>query len=274
MLRLAILDMNDGHPNQGMRCLQKIAGDFADRLETELFDVRAKGQVPDLNFDIYISSGGPGSPLASQEQWEIDYFHLLDQLWAHNRQSADPSQRKHVFFICHSFQMACRYFSAGRISARRTMSFGTFPVHTTNEGERDWLFDGLDETFFVADFREYQVVQPNHSSLGSIGASVLAYEKVRAHVPYERAVMAIRFSSEWVGTQFHPEADADGMILHFSDPKRKEVIIDEYGADKYASMMAHLHDPDKIERTNTVVIPNFIRHAIQMLESKEVLQHS
>ncbi len=268
MFRLALLDLNDGTPNQGMRCLRSLMDQFADQFTYEEFDVRAKGEIPDTSFDIYVSSGGPGSPLESGEAWEVNYFNLLDGLIAFNRTTADCSQRKHVFFICHSFQLAVRYFNAGKVTARRKKSFGTFPVHSSNSGDRDPLFEGLDDPFWVADFREYQVLQANHTELARMGGAVLAFEKLREHVPLERAVMAIRFSREMVGTQFHPEADAEGMIIHFNDPERREAIYEEYGEEKYDVMMGDLHDPTRIDRTNTIVIPNFLRAAIAQLSER------
>ncbi len=267
MFRLALLDLNNGTPNQGMRCLRALVEQFADQISYEVFDVRAKNEIPDTSFDIYLSSGGPGSPMASGEKWEDDYFALLDALIAHNRTTAEAAARKHVFFVCHSFQLAVRYFNAGKVTARRKKSFGTFPVHSSNSGDRDPLFDGLDDPFWVADFREYQVLQANHTVLARIGGSVLAFEKLREHVPLERAVMAIRFSREMVGTQFHPEADAEGMIIHFNDPERREAIYEEHGEERYRIMMGDLHDPTRIDRTNTIVIPNFLRAAVAQLST-------
>ncbi len=267
MFKLALLDMNAGSPNQGMRCLRALTAQYADRFSVTEFDVRAQGQVPDSSFDIYISSGGPGSPMESNEPWEAQFRELIDELWVHNRATPNRAQRKYVFFICHSFQLAVRHFGVGSVSRRRSMSFGTFPVHSSNAGDVDPLFDGLDDPFYVADFREYQVLQANHGALTALGGSVLAYEKIREHVPLERAVMAIRFSEEMVGTQFHPEADADGMISHFMDPKRREVIYDEHGEEKYQAMMNDLHDPTRIDRTNATVIPNFLNAALVQLSS-------
>lgn len=258
--------MNAGVPNQGMRCLRRIAGDFRRDFAADVFDVRAGGELPDASYDVYVFSGGPGTPLATGEAWEAPFFALLDRLWAHNRATEDPAYRKYCFFVCHSFQLAVRYFGLGHITARRSMSFGTFPVHRSYEGQDDILFLGLDEVFYVADFREYQVTHPNSGALAATGAEVLAYEKARPHVPYERAVMAIRFSEEWVGTQFHPEADAEGMTLHFEDPERRAVVIAEHGVDKYADMMRDLADPRRIGRTNEVVIPNFLRRARHRLQ--------
>lgn len=267
MHRLAILDMNAGHPNQGMRCIRQIAANFTDAVEIVEFDVRSKGELPGTDFDVYISSGGPGSPLASGEDWERRYMKMLDELWYINRNTDDPREKKYCFFICFSFQLVSRYFSSGSITERRSMSFGTFPVHSSNEGDVDILFEGLDDPFYVADFRDFQVVRANYSSLGATGGSVLAFEKYRPHVPYERAIMAIRWSNEWVGTQFHPEADAEGLILYFQDEARKAVILEEHGQSKFDEMMAHLADDSKIKLTNEVIIPGFIKRALQALES-------
>jgi len=267
MRRLAILDMNNGHPNQGMRCIRQIAAGFIDSVEVVEFDVRKKGELPDTSFDIYISSGGPGSPLASGEIWERQYMKMLDELWYINSHTDDPQDKKYCFFICFSFQLVSRYFSSGSITKRRSMSFGTFPVHSSNEGDVDVLFEGLMDPFYVADFRDFQVVRANYSSLGATGAKILAFEKYRPHVPYERAIMSIRWSDQWVGTQFHPEADAEGLTVYFQDEARKKVILEEHGQKKFDEMMSHLADDAKIKKTNEVIIPGFLSRAIQALET-------
>ena len=272
MHKLAILDMNAGVPNQGLRCLKQIATSFAGQVEFQVFDVRANNELPDTSHDIYLCSGGPGSPLATGEIWEREFFHLLDELWDHNQHVDDPAEKKYVFFICYSFQLASRYFSSGNLTRRRSMSFGTFPVHSSNDGDVDPLFVGLEDPFYVADFRDFQVVRPNYSALSSVGASVLAFEKIREHVPYERAVMAVRWSPEWVGTQFHPEADSEGMIVHFNDTKRKAAILDEHGQEKYEEMMSHLADPNKIQRTHEIIIPGFIRRALHLLSATQPME--
>ena len=66
-LRVAILDMNNNHPNLGLNCIRTMvklqSGEIENvLLDYDIFDVRARNEVPDLSYDIYISSGGPGSP--------------------------------------------------------------------------------------------------------------------------------------------------------------------------------------------------------------------
>lgn len=77
--------------------------------------------------------------------------------------------------------------------------------------------------------------------------------------------MAIRFNDYFIGTQFHPEADAVGMTVHLNTPDRKETVIKNHGEDKWQSMIEHLNDPDKILWTYSHIIPNFLNVAIEEL---------
>ena len=269
-LRLAILDLYNGIPNQGMRCIRQIAEQFADRIDYDVFDVRVDGSVPDLSYDIYISSGGPGDPRDGEGEggWTEAWNGWLDAVFTHNR-TADT--RKYVFFICHSFQMATHHFGLAEVTPRRSISFGTFPVHTTEFGDRDLLFADLDDPFYAADFRRYQAIQPDAARLDEVGARVLCLEKIRPHVDLERAIMAIRWSEEIVGVQFHPEADPEGMLTHFSRPDIKTEVIGEHGRAKWMQMMEDLSDPDRISRTHDAILPGFLKRAIAALTPGEVV---
>lgn len=268
-LRLAILDLYDGTANQGMRCIKEIVSRYDDVLEWDVFDVRAKSEVADLSYDIYISSGGPGSPLDGDGIWDAKWFDLVQSIWDWNQKEAE---KKHILFICHSFQMACYHFQLGSIVPRRSMSFGTFPVHQTDAGISEPIFEGLNNPFWVADFRNWQFIEPDEDRLDELEAKILALEKIRPHVPLERAVMAVRFSDEMVGVQFHPEADGVGMLEHFKEDARKQHIIQKHGEAKYKSMIRDLNDPDRIEKTNETVIPNFLNQAVDALLSSEVME--
>lgn len=260
-LRLAILDLYNGIPNQGMRCIRQIAEQFADSMDYDVFDVRVDGVVPDLNYDVYISSGGPGDPRdgAGEGGWQESWNGWLDEVFAFNKTAEQP---KFVFFICHSFQMATHYFKLAEVTARKSISFGTFPVHTTEFGERDALFEQLDDPFYAADFRRFQAIQPNEERLAELGAKVLCLEKIRPHIDLERAIMAIRWSDEIVGVQFHPEADPEGMLAHFSRPDIKLEVIGEHGREKWLQMMEDLSDPARITKTHDQILPGFLRRAI------------
>lgn len=264
-LSLAILDMYEGTRNLGMSNIKDIVKLFEKDLNYEVFDVRSEVKVPDLSHDIYIFSGGPGNPLVGDEAWLAPFHDLIEKIWNYNL--SEEGSKKFVFFICHSFQMACHHFKLGEINRRRKKSFGIFPVHKTDAGEAEWLFQELEEPFWVADFREYQVVQPNFERMATIGASLLCVEKDRPHLELERAMMAVRFSPEMIGTQFHPEADPVGMREYFAEPERVTAILEEYGEDKYRDMVTHLNDPDKIDRTHAIILPLFLNDAIRKVRA-------
>lgn len=269
-LRIAILDLYEGVANQGMRCIREILNQFAEVNQVDLhyteFEVRLEKQVPGLDYDIYISSGGPGSPLESEHSdWEKVYFNWLDKIEKFNDNQANVV-KKQVFFICHSFQLACRHYGIAEVSKRKSTSFGVFPIHYLSDAEYEPIFEGLTDPFYVVDSRDYQVIQPRHNKIREMRASILAIEKNRPHVPLERAVMAVRFNDNMIGTQFHPEADAIGMAMYLQTPEKKETVIANHGEEKWKSMIEHLSDPDKIMNTYSHILPNFLIMAVSKME--------
>jgi len=272
--RIAVLDLYQGEANQGMRGIQSIIESWSEqkgvRTQVDYFDVRIKKQVPDLSHDVYISSGGPGSPLDSRyEDWDVAWCQWLDQLNRWN-QHASQGQEKHIFFICFSFQLACRFFSIGVICKRRSTSFGVFPVSQTEEGKQEVIFDGLKNPFYAVDHRDYQLIHPNLERIKEMGGRLLCLEKERSHVPYDRAVMAVRFNTHMIGTQFHPEADPQGMTHYLNQDDKRKAVLAKYSEEKLKSMLADLQDPSKIHWTKSRVLPNFLDKAYQELTSKPI----
>ncbi|CAN5205137.1 hypothetical protein BH11BAC5_BH11BAC5_53340 [soil metagenome] len=272
--RIAILDLYEGVANQGMRCIREIINQFSDFNNLEIswdeFDVRQKNEVPDLSYDIFISSGGPGSPLDSiDSEWEKVYFTWLHNIEKWNANEANI-QKKYVFFICHSFQLACRHYNIGNVCQRKSTSFGVFPVHLLKDGKREIVFEEMKDPFYAVDSRDYQVIEPKHNTLHQLGATILAIEKERPHVQLERAIMAVRFNEYMIGTQFHPEADAVGMSMHLQTEDKKKTVIENYGHDKWSSMIEQLNDPDKIVYTYEHILPNFLQIAVQSLQPVEI----
>ncbi|GAB4013041.1 hypothetical protein GCM10028808_30840 [Spirosoma migulaei] len=270
VVKIAVLDMNNNHANEGMRCIlhqiRNMQGNVQEELSYDVFDVRSKNELPDLEYDIFISSGGPGSPLASSEEWEARYFDLIDQIIDWNRHN---ERKKFVFLICHSFQLVVRHLDLGLLSRRRSTSFGIFPVHKTDEGLGETLLEGLPDPFFAVDSRDYQITEPNADRLDEMGATILCLEKIRPHVLLDRAVMAIRFSPEILGTQFHPEADNEGMLRYFLQDEKRNHIVSNFGQEKYNDMVAYLQEPDKIALTESIILPGFLSQSIQSLALSE-----
>ncbi len=271
-VRIAILDLNAGHENQGMRCIREIVNQWSENngynLILDEFDVRQHSKVPDLSYDIYISSGGPGSPLESAGlEWDNKFCHWIQQVQKWNANVANYP-KKHVFFICHSFQIACRHFGIAEVCPRRSTAFGVFPIHMLEDGLEEAVFDGLNDPFYGVDSRDFQVVEPNHNRIKEMGAAILAIEKQRPHVPYQRAIMSVRFNEWFIGTQFHPEADAIGMTMYLQREDKKKIVIENHGEEKWKNMIENLNDPAKIMATYLHILPNFLNIATcEMVEN-------
>src|SRR5687767_928066 len=93
-IRVAILDLYEGHENQGMRCIREIVNQWGDvnhvDVEYDEFEVRIKQEVPDTSYDLYISSGGPGSPLESEgSEWENKFFGWISEMEKWNNDDAN-----------------------------------------------------------------------------------------------------------------------------------------------------------------------------------------
>jgi homoserine O-succinyltransferase/O-acetyltransferase len=271
VLRVAILDLYDGTANEGMRSIRQLidemSADFHLPLKYDIFETRLKGAVPDISYDAFISSGGPGSPIDSEgSYWEKMFFGLMDEIQEHNLRH--PYKKKHVLLICHSFQVYCRHYGYGLVSKRKSTSFGVMPMHKTFEGIHDPLLRSLGDPFWAVDSRDYQITEPNDDKIKQRGGAILCIEKYRPTVELQRAVMAIRFDEAFFGTQFHPEADAVGMRMYLLREDKKHLVIEKHGEKKYWEMLDHLNDPDKIMQTNRAVLPRFLMMALQpMLKS-------
>lgn len=265
--RIAVLDLHNGAENQGVRSILDILDRYALLhgldLEVHLFDVRRTSAVPDTSYDAYISTGGPGSPLASEgSAWEHSYFSLIRALEAWNLAALGPPKKG--FFICHSFQLLCRHYGLGKVCRRQSPSFGVYPVHLTGVGRRDPLFRDLADPFMVVDSREWQVTGVDEARARELGADVLALEKIRPHVALERALMAVRFSPWFIGTQFHPEADPDKLSVYLEDGQKKREVTGTLGERKYEGMLRGLQDRGALAVTRHRLLPGFLDEALNV----------
>jgi len=268
-VNIAVLDLYNQVPNEGMRCIRQLLAEFSDKhplvQKLDYFEVRHQREIPDYRaYDIFLSSGGPGDPLLVGESWEKPYLALMDACRDHNRQEI---RKKWVFFICHSFQVVIQHWKLAEVSRRKSTAFGVMPIHKVGMGLEEPLFEGLAEPFYAVDSRDFQVVQPNRSRMLEFGASILCLEKFRPTIPLERAIMAIRFSGEMLGTQFHPEADPKGMTHYLQTEAKRQLVIAQHGEEKYLEMLEHLEDEDKIRLTQHTILPRFLAQAMENLSS-------
>lgn len=274
-LRIAILSMYNNIPNQGMRSIKTIiereSRRFSDiEFEYKIFETRYLNEIPSISdFDIFICTGGPGDPFDGIGQaWEGNYFKMLDAIQTNN--AKPDSDKKFIFSICHSFQLMCRYFNIATVNKRVKSSFGVFPCHITEEAAKEPVFHGLDDPFYVVDSREWQCISPDFDRIKEIGATILSLEKFRPHVELEQALMSIRISPYWIGSQFHPEADPEGMRVYFAQEDKRAGAIAQHGSEKFYAMLDHLEDPDHIWKTNHRILPNFLGSAVAELRPELV----
>jgi GMP synthase-like glutamine amidotransferase len=160
--------------------------------------------------------------------------------------------------------LVCRYWELANVCERKSTSFGVFPIHLLEEGKEESVFSGMNDPFYAVDSREYQVIEPRMNILHK-KARILCIEKERTHVALERAIMGIRFSDYFIGTQFHPEADPIGMSMYLQTEEKKTTVIENHGQQKWESMIKHLDDPDKIMWTYSHILPNFLNIALYSL---------
>jgi hypothetical protein len=153
-IKIAIIDMYDDTSNLGMTCIVAIINAWSKKKDIEMqyqiFPLRHKGEIPDHSFDIYLSTGGPGSPIDSVgSPWDNLYVKWLQDML---------SQQKPVLLICHSFQIACRHFNFGNVCLRKSTQIGVLPVHPL---VADPIFANLNDPFYTLESRLYQIIEPN-----------------------------------------------------------------------------------------------------------------
>ena len=263
-LRVGILDMYMGASNEGMRCIKNSISHFGlvNGLEAsfQTFDVRNYEKLPSAtDFDAFVATGGPGSPLLENHAWETDFFAFIEKLEHHNN---NEETQIPLFAICHSFQLLFQYYGLGKITKRKSTAFGVMPLDILLSAKNELFFQGLDNPFWVVDSRDYQAIEPDLSRFEAIGASILCFEKERPHVSLERAIMAIRFNKYMFGTQFHPEADGEGMHRLFLQEDKKAAVIANHGEAKYKTMLDFLDDHEKIEKTEGIILPSFYKFVL------------
>jgi homoserine O-succinyltransferase len=254
-LKIAVLDLYDGSANMGMDCIKEIVDNWSNErnvaIQVTLFDVRVKNELPGIEYDLYLSSGGPGSPIDTYDaQWDKAYCNWLDQMFM---------LRKPVLLICHSFQLACRHFNIGKVGLRKSKQLGILPIHPTAPHS---IFDQLPNPFFALESRLYQITEPNDEKIQSMGASIIALEKIRPQLPYERALMAVAFNETMIGVQFHPEATQERLINYFKTDKIKDAVLEDFSEDKWEQIILSLQDDSKIEHTCSKFIPNFLNQML------------
>ena len=271
-LRMCIVDMNNGHVNQAMRCMRGIASAFFERareqnpdLTCELVEVspRDTGNVIPRDCDLYLSSGGPGSPYDGDgEPWTFDYGSFLDGI-VESVVRGGADQRA-LFAICYSFEMVVRHFKLAQVVPRVERKFGIMPVYTTHEGQHHPLCAPFGDRLFAFEHRNWEAVDLDTRRLSELGGALLARES-RDGVSKGRAILGLDVAPGIESVQFHPEADRAGVVNWISRPEQAAAFKATYGEVTYQAMLRTMDDPRRLARTYNLMIPGWLTRRFNAL---------
>ena len=272
VLSVCIVDMNDGHVNQAMRCLRGIVAQFFDRavaqnpgLECVVREVSPRdtnNPVP-KDCDLYLSSGGPGSPYEGDgTPWAADYGRFLDGIVASAARGGEARQA--LFGVCYSFEMVVRHFELCQVAPRAERKFGVMPIYMTPEGQKHPLLHAFGDRLFAFEHRNWEAIELDRQKLTSLGGELLAMES-RDGVSKGRAILALDVAPGIEAVQFHPEADRAGVINWVARPEQAAAFKATYGEGTYQAMLRTLDDPRRLARTYALVIPGWMARQFNVL---------
>jgi homoserine O-succinyltransferase len=257
--------MNDGHANQAMRCLRSIIDRFVGMVHAKnpglpffLSHVspRDLGHEPPRDADLYISTGGPGSPFDGDGTvWLQEYYRFLDDLT--QTAAAFPEKAPSLFVICYSFELAVRHFALAKVSPRASTKFGVMPIYTTEPGRRHPLTHAFHDRLFAFEHRNWEVIDVDEKKLLARGGQVLARESRDGHSK-GKAILAFDFGPGIEGVQFHPEADKAGVVSWIRKVEHAEAFQRAYGETTFKAMLRTLENPTRIARTFEWFIPGWM----------------
>jgi homoserine O-succinyltransferase/O-acetyltransferase len=183
-LVVCIVDMNNGHVNQAIRCFRRIVDGFFERvhaknpgLRCERIEVSPRDTNDPIprHADLYLSSGGPVPPsTAITRPWSHDYAAFLDGIVA--SRSASAEDHRSLFGVCYSYEMIVRHFQLGHLVRRNGRKFGVMPIYTTREGQAHPLFAPFGDRLFAFEHRNWEVVDLDLSRVEALGGQLLAQE--------------------------------------------------------------------------------------------------
>jgi GMP synthase-like glutamine amidotransferase len=257
--------MNNAHVNQAMRCLRGIVAQFFERvrrenphLPCELGEVSPRNTndpIPD-DYDLYLSSGGPGSPFDGDgAPWTFDYGRFVDGVI--DASTAGAGRQRACFAICYSFEMVVRHLNLAAIVPRVDRKFGVMPIYTTTEGQEHPLLSPFGDRLFAFEHRNWEAIDLDERKLRDLGGKLLARES-RDGVSKGRAILGLDVAPGVEAVQFHPEADRPGVMNWVARPEQAAAFKATYGEVTYQAMLRTLDDPRRLARTYALVIPGWL----------------
>lgn len=265
-LRICLVDMNDGHENQAMRCFRLICTEFHKHvqkhnpnveLQIEHVSPRDKDEAPPEDCDLYLSSGGPGSPFdGDNKSWPAKYAKFLDDVVEDNDKR--EANAKGLFGVCYSFEMIVRHFKVCTMAPRATRKFGVMPIYTTRDGQEHPLLAPFGDRLFAFEHRNWEAIELDTAHLERLGGKLLARESREGQNDKGSAVLGLDVAPGVETVQFHPEADRTGVVTWVRKPEQAAAFRAAYGDETYERMLKTLDDPSRLARTFSMLIPGWM----------------
>ena len=176
--------MNQGHANQAMRCFRGLVGGFFDRVQRtnpgvacELVEVSPRDTNAPIprDCDLYLGSGGPGSPFDGDDQpWFADFTRFVDEIV---ESSQGPAARERSLFgVCYTYEMLVRHFRVATMAMRDSRKFGVMPIYTTSAGQKHPLLAAFGDRLFAFEHRNWEAIDLDEARLRELGGALLAQE--------------------------------------------------------------------------------------------------
>ncbi len=271
-LSVCLIDMNAGHVNQAMRCFRGIVTSFFDRvrlknptLACRVVEVspRDTNTLIPRDCDIYVGSGGPGSPYdGDAEPWFADFGSFSD--WVATASRRTDEDQKSLFGVCYTYELLVRHFGVAEVSTRDSRKFGVMPIYTTSFGQKHPLLSAFKDRLFAFEHRNWEAVNVNEKRVAELGGGLLAQESRDGHSK-GRGLLGFDFEGGVEAVQFHPEADRAGVMSWVARPEQAAAFRATYGEDTYQAMLRTLDDQNRLARTFALVIPGFLQRRFNLL---------
>ena len=274
-LKLCLVDMNNGLPNQAIRCFKRIIAAFTEnvarvnpRLTVSLAHVQLRNlcELPPADSDLVLSSGGPGSPFDGYEDpWCKGYRSFVDSVI--DRNMAEDGRGPSMLAICHSFEIVAHHLKVAQVQPRASRKFGVMPVYMTEAGQRSPLLKEFGDRLFAFEHRNFEVVDLDEKRLAELQGELLARES-RDGLSKGKGLVAFKMGPGVEGTQFHPEADRTGVVTWIKKPEMAEAFKDAYGEETYEQMMDTVDDPSRLARTFALIVPGWLHRRFDLLAAR------
>ena len=135
---------------------------------------------------------------------------------------------------------------------------------------RKLFVEGTDHPFFADrlfafENRFWEAVEPDEARMRELGTRILARESRPGKSDKGTGLMGLDFAPGICGTQYHPEADRQGVMTWVNNPETAEEFKKVYGEPLYKRMVKTVDDPQRVARTFALQIPGWLTERFNII---------